>query len=256
MLLAGQETDDQFPGLEYFVRQLAAVSSDISIWMYADSVLKQDEALAAKIFMKQGMDVNSDESSDYIDKTLNLLNKYVKARRLFLEFLVLERGSSREKHHTQLAMAYLDLLKHSESSEEEVLETSEKFRKLILTSSLIQARFLLQHLDSTSLHYEKAILYGKLGEHDKALNILVKKVRDPEAAEKYCDEISVDTAEMRQKMLFLLLQIYLHPDDSDEHRDKYNVLAIDLLNTRAKDMNGTQILKVGLTINIRYAFQK
>ena len=60
MLLAGQETDDQFPGLEYFVRQLAAVSSDISIWMYADSVLKQDEALAAKIFMKQGMDVNSD----------------------------------------------------------------------------------------------------------------------------------------------------------------------------------------------------
>ena len=127
-------------------------------------------------------------------------------------------------------MGYLDLLKHSESSGEEVVEISKKFRKLILTSNLIQARFLLQHLDSTGLHYEEAILYGKLGEHEKALNILVKKVRDADAAEKYCDEISVDMAEMRQKMLFLLLQIYLHPDDDDDDRDKYNVLAIDLLN--------------------------
>ena len=117
-------------------------------------------------------------------------------------------------------------------------------RSTPLYSSAASDVYKRQHLDSTSLHYEKAILYGKLGEHDKALNILVKKVRDPEAAEKYCDEISVDMVEMRQKMLFLLLQIYLHPDDSDEHRDKYNVLAIDLLNTRAKDMNGTQILKV------------
>ena len=48
----------------------------------------------------------------------------------------------------------------------------------------MNANFLLQHLADTDLDYEKAILHGKLGQHDSALEILVNNLQnyEPSAA--------------------------------------------------------------------------
>jgi len=245
LLLAGQVEDQFFPGLEFFARKLTACS-DTLIWLYSDVVLKKDQQLGAKIFMKQTLDIEKggEEVDIYVNKVLNFLDKYSQARRLFLKFLVFEKGSQNEKHHTQLAMSYLDAMKNEQSSDQDLKEASQNLRSLILSSKLIQAQFLLQHLQNTDFHYEQAILHGKMGNHDNALNILVKKLGDPKAAETYCDDISSEISlEMKPRLLFKLLEIFLDPNTSQEEKEINNVLAIDLLNSRARDMNGPAVLR-------------
>lgn len=40
------------------------------------------------------------------------------------------------------------------------------------------------------LHAECAVLYGKLGEHEKALDLLVHRLEDHAAAEQYCYDLT------------------------------------------------------------------
>ena len=50
----------------------------------------------------------------------------------------------------------------------------------------------------------------QLGEHEKALRILVHNLEDYKAAEAYCDQIS-SQKKLKQKLLTSLLSIYLDP---------------------------------------------
>ena len=70
-----------------------------------------------------------------------------------------------EKFHTDLALMYLELVL-KEDSHEELGEFRRKFRQHILRSQKVQFSYLLSRLESSptgkNLHYEKAILYGKV----------------------------------------------------------------------------------------------
>merc|ERR1711874_305491 len=111
-----------------------------------------------------------ERESQFIDNTLNILSKYEGAKISFLKFLVFEKDSQVEKHHTQLALTFINKVKQSTPALTEAGTETEGCRdlsRLILTS---------KHLNDTNLNYEKAILHGKLGQHDQALNILVSKL--------------------------------------------------------------------------------
>jgi len=229
-------SDEYFPGVEFFSRQLSLCSEDL-VYQYCDIALQKDTKMGAKLFMKPQLNFGSD--NQYIDNALNILSKYPEARISFLEFLVLERNSEVEKHHTQLAMAFISKFKAASESENQ----SQNLSKLILTSKHLNAKFLLQNLKDTDLNYEKAILHGKLSEHDRALDILVNKLKDYQLAENYCDDISANQAEAKAKLLFLLLSIYMNPTSQLE-KDKFTTLAVDLINNRAEDLNGSKVISI------------
>ena len=59
---------------------------------------------------------------------------------------------------------------------------------------------------------EKAILYGKMGDHDKALRILVYKIQDFAAAERYCNQISANQSiSFKRSVLHNLIKVYTDP---------------------------------------------
>jgi len=238
LLLTEKLSDEYFPGVEFFCRQLSLCTEDL-VYNFCDVALEKDSKIGAKLFMKPKLDFETD--IQYIDNVLNILSKYPEARIIFLQFLVLEKHSEVEKHHTQLAMAFISKVKLSKNYKEE--DISENLSRLILTSTHLNAKFLLQNLKDTDLNYEKAILHGKLGEHDRALDILVNKLKDYQLAEHYCDDISANQTQVKAKLLFLLLTIYMNPTSQVE-KDNFTTLAVDLINNRAEDLNGTKVISI------------
>ena len=238
-ILSKEVEDENFPGIEFFCRHLS-LCSETTIYNHCDIPLKLDEQQGAKLFMKPRLTIDSD--CQFIDNTLNILSKYQEAKISFLKFLVFEKESQVEKHHTQLALTFINKVKQAAPAEAETeTEGSRDLSRLILTSKHLNANFLLQHLNDTNLNYEKAILHGKLGQHDKALNILVSKLENYKMAEKYCDDIcEAEGPETKSQLLFSLLNIYLNPTEAN--KDKFTSLAVDLINNRAEDLNGAKVI--------------
>jgi hypothetical protein len=89
---------------------------------------------------------------------------------------------------------------------------------------------------------ERAILHGKLGEHEKALHILVHELGDFSAAEDYCLWGSEgQDALCRQRLFHMLLAMYLHADPSAH---ELTMPAVDLLNRHAREFDATQVLQL------------
>ena len=240
-ILSKEVEDENFPGIEFFCRQLS-LCSETMIYNHCDIPLKLDQQQGVKLFMKPRL--STEQDCQFIDNTLNILSKYEGAKISFLKFLVFEKDSQVEKHHTQLALTFINKVKQSTPALTEVETETEGCRdlsRLILTSKHLNANFLLQHLNDTNLNYEKAILHGKLGQHDQALNILVSKLENYKMAENYCDDIcEAEGPEAKSHLLLSLLNIYLNPTDTN--KEKFTSLAVDLINNRAEDLNGVKVL--------------
>lgn len=240
-LLTGQLQDQTFPGLEFFVSVLASCPNTV-IYSHADLVLSRDPHLAGLLFRHL-----DDEEADTI---LNILSKYPVPRLEFLEWLVLEKCREEERYHTQLALAFITRVRdnNKEEVEEKTRELHRSYRsslsRLVLTSKHLNTQFLLQQLKDTDLYYEQAILQGKLGAHDKALDILVNLVKDHKLAETYCDDISDTDKALRGRLLLLLLSLYLAPSDDPSIQDTHTVRAVELLNSRAEELPGSQVLSL------------
>ncbi|CAB4058063.1 VPS3 [Lepeophtheirus salmonis] len=150
-----------------------------------------------------------------------------KTQLMFLEHLVHEKKVEVESFHSQLALIYLEYIR-SESEEKEAQLT----------------QFLLSRLDKTNLHAEKAILYGKMGEHEKALRIFVSKLKDFNGAEKYCDDMAISTNLNieKKKLLTNLLKIYLE-DNVKSNEMSSESASIALVNRRSHEMHPVDLLK-------------
>ncbi|XP_040578781.1 transforming growth factor-beta receptor-associated protein 1 isoform X2 [Lepeophtheirus salmonis] len=227
--------DESFPGVSYFIKELETVP-DANFWNYADFALSQDTSGFVEVFKSKS---NTNELDD--EKIVNFLQKYPKAQLMFLEHLVHEKKVEVESFHSQLALIYLEYIR-SESEEKEAQLS--KFRRLILQSNFIKPQFLLSRLDKTNLHAEKAILYGKMGEHEKALRIFVSKLKDFNGAEKYCDDMSKSTNLNieKKKLLTNLLKIYLE-DNIKSNEMSSESASIALVNRRSHEMHPVDLLK-------------
>ncbi|KAK3146282.1 hypothetical protein QOZ80_3BG0264000 [Eleusine coracana subsp. coracana] len=72
---------------------------------------------------------------------------------------------------------------------------------------------LLKRLPQDALFEERAILYGKINQHLRALSLYVHKLQMPDRAVAYCDRVYEEGAQQPSKsnIYFNLLQIYLNP---------------------------------------------
>lgn len=100
---------------------------------------------------------------------------------------------------------------------------------------------LIEKVRGAGLPMESAILHGKLGEHEKALHILVHEMGDFSAAEDYCLWSSEGRdAACRQRLFHTLLAMYLRAGPSAQD---LTVAAVDLLNHHAREFDATQVLQ-------------
>lgn len=61
---------------------------------------------------------------------------------------------------------------------------------------------------------ERAIVVGKLGQHEEALSIFIYVLNNPKRAEEYCQSVYIKKLPNSKDIFFLLLKLYLHPPET------------------------------------------
>ncbi|TVU45380.1 hypothetical protein EJB05_04867 [Eragrostis curvula] len=91
--------------------------------------------------------------------------------------------------------------------------TRKKLISTLESNSGYNTDLLLKRLPQDSLFEERAILYGKINQHLRALSLYVHKLQMPERAVAYCDRVYEEGGQQPSKsnIYFNLLQIYLNP---------------------------------------------
>lgn len=244
-LANGDITDESFPGLPFFIDYLSNLSDHELVWKYVDWVLSNDPEAGVQIFTNRPA---SEPPSERMrpDTIIDYLHRFPEAVISYLEYLIFQKKLEKEKYHTHLAVLYLDsvlqLMKEPNAKKEQIDIARSKLRHMLQMSSLYRVQLILGKAKETNMHAECAILYGKLEEHDKALRILVHKLKDYGAAENYCMVNSNGKDSVVRKRLFhALLNVYLDP--SYEQKDQLIKPAVELLNNNVADFDTVKVLQ-------------
>ncbi|GFR68319.1 transforming growth factor-beta receptor-associated protein 1 [Elysia marginata] len=216
------------------------------LWKYVDWVLEKDEELGVKIFTERP--ANEPQSERLRPETVvDYLHRFPRAVITYLEYLIFQRRLEKEKYHTHLAVLYLEavikLMETNGSKKEELDIARSKLRHMLQMSNLYRVQLILGKAKEKEMHAECAILYGKLEEHDKALRILVHKLKDFGAAENYCQVNSRGKDPAACKRLYhILLSVYLDP--TYERRDTLVAPAMSLLNNAEAEFDNVKVLQL------------
>ncbi|XP_048830171.1 transforming growth factor-beta receptor-associated protein 1 [Brienomyrus brachyistius] len=200
------------------------------LWKYADWILQRDQ----EIFTNRG-----DSQESLLGEDIEFLTKYPKALELYLEHLVKDFKSKEEKYHTLLATTYVDhILRDLEHGQPMDTTTRHKLQQFLQESTFYSAEDVQEALKCTPLYVEKAILHGRAGEPLKALEVLVHKAKDQQAAEDYCRRTSEgQSTEFINQLYLTLLGIYLQSPD-------LLGAAVDLLNGNSSAFSLVDVLQV------------
>lgn len=236
---------------DYVVDFLTRSPDPELVWKYADWALQKSEEVGVQVFTKRPLEEQQDSFNP--DHVLSRLKKYPNALVRYLEHLVMDRNLQREEYHTRLALLYLDAVLQrtpgAGGSGAEVTETQAKLRRLLQKSDLYRVHFLMERVRGADLPMERAILHGKLEEHEQALRTLALELGDFPAAEDYCAWRSAGREPAYRRRLFhTLLGLYLGPGPGAPTSAPFSaelaVAAVDLLNRHAAEFDAAQVLQL------------
>ncbi|XP_051918602.1 transforming growth factor-beta receptor-associated protein 1 homolog [Hippocampus zosterae] len=255
--VADEELQDSTrPDLFEYIVDFLSYTADVDlVWKFATWALHKNPTTAVHIFTKRSdgkaqSDMNPEDVITYLER-------HGEALLLYLEHLVHERRIQEEQFHTHLAVLYLErvfsLLSESPTNEEQLGRSREKLQGLLRESNLYRVQYLLGKMENCEpLLLERATLYGKLEEHDKALHILVHKLRDFQSAEAFCIWTSScrDSA-YKQQLFHLLLGMYLDKSAAGESQSAVcddsgdlEMAAVDLLNRHGELFDPVRVLRI------------
>ncbi|KAJ1959887.1 hypothetical protein IWQ62_004435, partial [Dispira parvispora] len=270
-LLDGTYQDSKFPGVQEVFNYLLTLNQPALTLRYAPSVVRCSELLGAKLYVAI---TTMQTPRTTVDEIIMQLQPHGPAGTvIYLEHMVYQLHSSVTAYHDQLISAYLAQL-HQRIEESDVepstaydqlyhayrqlchregpvsfttfLQTQEhlplaytrnKLAKLLLTSDHYSVSQTLERVqDEPGLDSECAILYGKLGEHEKVIKTLVLKVQDYASAEVYCQGLAQDAD--RSHYFLTLLKYYLQLTDEDTA----GLLVNNLLNRYGSFLDPLQVV--------------
>jgi len=221
---------------------------------YASWIFTKSAEEGIKIFLS-----SKRESGLPPDRVLEFLSSYGgNYRQQYLEHIIFNEKNETEKYHTKLALLYLkvvlDLLASSSFFTNKFKPGEEPgllgpVRKKLLTflewSSQYNVATLLQRVRDTLLHDECVILYSRIGQHHKALMVLVEQMKDFQRAEQYC----MINSNKDQDLFISLLQVYLSSPPSSSFENTTTTasssvpeIAIRLLNRYPTYFNPVNVL--------------
>ncbi|XP_077225169.1 vacuolar sorting protein 39 [Tasmannia lanceolata] len=111
---------------------------------------------------------------------------------------------------------YAELMAQQKWDEKVYCPTRKKLLSALESISGYNAEVLLKRIPSDGLYEERAILLGKMNQHQLALSIYVHKLHVPELALSYCDRVyetgqHQPSSKSHTSIYVTLLQIYLNP---------------------------------------------
>ncbi|KJA16870.1 hypothetical protein HYPSUDRAFT_46906 [Hypholoma sublateritium FD-334 SS-4] len=165
-----------------------------------------DSNMAFEIFTSEDVELPRKAVADYLED----INPNLSAR--YLEFLISERQEETPAFHDRLAELYLSTTISAKRRGEEALreETHRKLLEFINSDDKFSLDRLYGRVSQTDLHEARAILLGRLGRHDQALEAYVYRLQDFKKAEEYCKRVYKAGSET-DGVFLTLLRIYLRP---------------------------------------------
>ncbi|KAM5576170.1 vacuolar sorting protein 39 [Rosa sericea] len=120
---------------------------------------------------------------------------------------------------------YADLSAQQKWEEQTYSTTRKKLLSALESISGYSPAALLKRLPSDALYEERAILLGKMNQHELALSLYVHKLHLPEMALSYCDRVYDSLAHQPSSrssgnIYLTLLQIYLNPKRTTKNFEK------------------------------------
>ncbi|KAH9998803.1 hypothetical protein BJV74DRAFT_883060 [Russula compacta] len=178
-----------------------------TIFQCSKWILNENAEMALEIFTSDEVELPQQHVANFLES----VNRKFCAR--YLEFLIEERHEERSIYHDRLAELYLRMTQDAKKAGDEVESWNGAYGKLLQfvdNTTHFRVDRLLAMLPTNDLFEARAILLGKLGRHDSALELYVYRLHDYDKAEQYCKRIYQPDSETRN--LFLtLLRIYLRP---------------------------------------------
>ncbi|KAL8231097.1 hypothetical protein R6Q57_000875 [Mikania cordata] len=117
---------------------------------------------------------------------------------------------------------YSDLTDRKTWDEKTYTPTRKKLISWLQNIPEYNPELLLKQIPADALYEERAILLGKMNQHELALSIYVHKLHLPELALSYCDRVY--ESEVNQKatgnIYLILLQVYLNPQRNTKKIEK------------------------------------
>lgn len=228
-LLRTHFQDSPISGYEKTVQYLQHLGQDHIeiILQYSRWVLENEPELGLKIFTA---DLPETEQLDRSVVLEFLRNNFLQLEIPYLEHLVHFWNDKTSFFHTTLLLRYRQkvaplLSKYVESigdavpppAGQEPGELGELRRKL-LDFLEISDHYTTQGLPTLLLNEglceERAIVVGKLGQHEEALSIFIYVLNNSKRAEEYCLSVYKKKLPNSEDIFLLLLKLYLHPPES------------------------------------------
>ncbi|PSS30825.1 Vam6/Vps39-like protein [Actinidia chinensis var. chinensis] len=120
---------------------------------------------------------------------------------------------------------YADLSAQQKWDEKAYSSTRKKLLSALESISGYNPEALLKRLPADALYEERAILLGKMNQHELALSLYVHKLHVPDLALSYCDRVYESvlhqhSAKSYSTIYLTLLQIYLNPQRTTKNFEK------------------------------------
>ncbi|KAJ7284535.1 hypothetical protein C8J57DRAFT_1669706 [Mycena rebaudengoi] len=202
--LSEQETDmeDKLEPSIYYLQKLGSEHLD-EIFASSRWIFERDSTMAFQIFTSEDVELPRSAVADFLDGIDPLLCIR------YLEFLIEERREESTIFHDRLAELYLKLTLSAKRKGEKGDITS-KLLKFIDTTDRYSIDRLYRAISSEDLFEARAILLGRFGRHDQALELYVYRLHDYLKAEEHCRRVYRAGTETSAVYL-TLLRIYLQP---------------------------------------------
>ncbi|KAK8685821.1 hypothetical protein V6N13_124855 [Hibiscus sabdariffa] len=192
----------------------------------------------------------------------DLVNSYLKqhapnmqGRYLELMLAMNENGISGNLQNEMVQIYLSDVLEwYSELSaqqiwdEKEYSPTRKKLVSALESISGYNPEALLKRLPPEALFEERAILLGKMNQHELALSLYVHKLHVPELALSYCDRVYESAVHQPPpkssvNIYLTLLQIYLNPQKTTKNFEKRITNLVSSPNTSIPKISSTASFK-------------
>ncbi|KAF8207076.1 hypothetical protein K438DRAFT_1713917 [Mycena galopus ATCC 62051] len=198
------DTEDKLSPSIYYLQKLGPEHLD-EIFASSRWIFETDSSMAFQIFTSEDVELPRPAVADYLES----INPLLCIR--YLEFLIEERREESPSFHDRLAELYLKMtLAAKKRNDKDWSQHYAKLLKFIDTTDRYRIDRLYSMISSEDLFEARAILLGRFGRHDQALELYVYRLQDYLKAEQHCARVYRAGTETSAVYL-TLLRIYLRP---------------------------------------------
>ncbi|KAJ3775239.1 hypothetical protein FB446DRAFT_417887 [Lentinula raphanica] len=231
-----EDLDDRLYDSIQYLRRLGPENME-QVFESARWIIEQDSDRGLEIFKSDDVDLPRNHVADYLEKiSPSLCAKY-------LEYLIQEREEISVDFHDRLAELYAKITLDARKRKDEKLyqESYDKLLTFISTTTYYRVDRLYGLLSSEDLYEARAILLGKLGRHDQALELYVYRLQEYLKAEEYCKQYHRAGTETSNVFL-TLLRIYLRP--TVKTNEDLLQPGLDLISRHSRRLDTTEALQL------------